>query len=154
MKKDLYSIVSEMDDEEFLAHYGVLGMKWGVRRTPEQLGHKTRKKLKKMDKKAVKVEKAADKNYQAFAKKMAKGRENGFTWLNLQDALISNSKSLKLRSEMINEIKKYAYSINTPIKDLPKDIIEMGDRAFEHAVISKQNYGALKSMWDEIMYRH
>lgn len=25
---------------EFLMHYGVKGMKWGVRRTPEQLGHK------------------------------------------------------------------------------------------------------------------
>lgn len=26
----------------FIEHYGVKGMKWGVRRTPEQLGHRTR----------------------------------------------------------------------------------------------------------------
>lgn len=34
-----------------LAHYGVLGMKWGVRRTPEQLGHK--KQMKAVQKKNV-----------------------------------------------------------------------------------------------------
>lgn len=29
--------------DEMLQHYGVKGMKWGVRRTPEQLGHRTHK---------------------------------------------------------------------------------------------------------------
>lgn len=29
-----------------LQHYGVLGMKWGIRRTSEQLGHKNLKKAR------------------------------------------------------------------------------------------------------------
>lgn len=42
-----------------LIHYGVPGMRWGVRRTPSQLGHKTRPKKKtgfldKMSKKKAK----------------------------------------------------------------------------------------------------
>lgn len=32
------------DSSDELMHYGVKGMKWGVRRTPEQLGHKQKSK--------------------------------------------------------------------------------------------------------------
>lgn len=42
--------------DNYLKHYGVLGMKWGVRRTPTQLGHKTKEqktseKKKRLDSK-------------------------------------------------------------------------------------------------------
>lgn len=32
------------DNDAYLCHYGILGMKWGIRRTPEQLGRHTIKK--------------------------------------------------------------------------------------------------------------
>lgn len=35
-----------MNDQRVLAHHGIKGMKWGVRRTPEQLGHAPSKKRK------------------------------------------------------------------------------------------------------------
>lgn len=37
-----------------LYHYGVKGMKWGVRRTPKQLGHDSDKSIKKQREKDVK----------------------------------------------------------------------------------------------------
>ncbi len=41
---------------EELCHFGILGMKWGVRRTPEQLGHKkvSYRKVEKLAKKDAK----------------------------------------------------------------------------------------------------
>lgn len=50
-----------------LEHYGILGMKWGVRRTPEQLGHKTssgtmtKRQAKKIQKERAKREAAKKK---------------------------------------------------------------------------------------------
>lgn len=52
-----------MRENEFM-HYGVLGMKWGVRRTPEQLGHKIEKlrsRNEKLSKKTVQANHKASK---------------------------------------------------------------------------------------------
>lgn len=47
-----------------LYHYGVPGMKWGVRRSPEELGHNpiSKRKQKKMDKIAKKKKMVSDYN--------------------------------------------------------------------------------------------
>lgn len=45
-----------MDDELILEHHGVKGQKWGIRRTPAQLGHKTSSgRKRKMSSTAKKV---------------------------------------------------------------------------------------------------
>lgn len=45
---------------DFLCHYGIKGMKWGIRRTPEQLGHKIKAKLGIKKKPGSKVETVKD----------------------------------------------------------------------------------------------
>lgn len=64
----------EREEAESLEHYGIKGMKWGVRRTPEQLGHKPSKLsgiFSSTKKKRVKAKKkkAADKKKKEEKKK-------------------------------------------------------------------------------------
>lgn len=56
-----------MDNE--LIHYGILGMKWGIRRTPAQLGHLTKKDSKWVKKNSEKItEKARKKSSKELMK--------------------------------------------------------------------------------------
>lgn len=83
--------------EEYLEHHGILGMKWGVRRTPEQLGHKVSKAREKFEKYGKKASTAAEAGKtKAFDKYKKKAEKTYKTELKLNEQL---QKAIKRQNE-------------------------------------------------------
>lgn len=64
-----------MDPNDELYHYGVKGMKWGIRRTPEQLGHVTKKARNTAASVSKAVGSAAKKAGSAVAKAASESKQ-------------------------------------------------------------------------------
>lgn len=98
MTNDVY--VGETFDE-YLEHHGILGMHWGVRRTPEQLGHKLAKKRKSFEKYSEKAKAAGEagnvKKLNRYTKKAAR--------INKQAVKLDKNLSKVLKKQADNDEK-------------------------------------------------
>lgn len=93
--------------DDYLAHYGVLGMKWGVRRTAAQLGNRVRSKRAQAKRKQslAKARATREKNRKAAAKRQQL----------LDKGLLSPKKmtdaELKAKIERLNLEKEFKKSM-------------------------------------------
>lgn len=86
-----------------LAHYGVLGMKWGVRKNPSKAGRKAVKKLRKIDAKRSE----AQAQSQGFTNAASKARLDAKTALTRSDRK-ELKKTAKLADKLARKSMKQA----------------------------------------------
>lgn len=109
--------------DEYLEHHGIKGMHWGIRRTPEQLGHIISRKKEKFEKYAEKAgvyaEKGKVKKFNKYQKKTEKTNKR-ITKLNK-----TLEKALKRQNENDEQIVK---------KGSVDDVLAISDRLSEEQI--------------------
>lgn len=141
MTNDVY--IGESFDE-YLEHHGILGMKWGIRRTPEQLGHRVSKKRERFEEYSAKSIEAGEAGKKRRFNRYKKKAERAYK----QEVKLSKTleKALKKQVEKDNEIVS---------KGSVDDVLAISDRLSEdqinRAIKRIQNQNRLKGLKEEDM---
>lgn len=97
--------------EEVVKHYGVLGMKWGVRKDPLKMYQKSEKALQKKKKKAAKLKTKAEKAQLKAANYLAKGKTGTQKGMNKWGRLQAKAAKKQIKAQKYsNKVEKFKQS--------------------------------------------
>lgn len=116
--------------ETELKHYGVLGMKWGIRKDPDRAYEKASQKLRKLDTKLIFKKTKADLDYEKSTKAFARAtnrkrmkKANKLTMKSNKSAL----KSEKARKKAIDWYKKMEKTFEgIELKNVSEEDVKLG----------------------------
>ena len=130
----------EVNDNE-LMHYGVLGMRWGIRRGQSaQVYSKASKKLNRLDRKA---DKAVEKAYNKKAKADKKASSFFTTEKGAKKADFKAEKAKRKAIVKANKARKWLHSMDKEFSKTPEKLsneqIEMGKKYTD--IMNRMTFG-------------
>lgn len=127
-----------MDNNE-LYHFGIKGMKWGIRRTPIQLGHATKNKIqRKNDKQALNKKARIDKKKREVLKSRSAKElykyANLFNTRELQEAYNRLQLERNIQNLVPKEVKKGQNFTQKIIKSgrTVSDLLDTGTKLYNN----------------------
>ena len=125
--------------DDVIEHHGIKGMHWGIRRTPEQLGHKVSKAREKFEKYGKKASEAGEAGKKKKLNKYTKKAEKTY------------KKQVKLSSALDKAIKKQVEAdekvINRgDVDEVLKISHRLSDQQINRAVTRLQNQQKIKGL--------
>lgn len=151
--------------ETYLEHYGILGMKWGVRKDPDKAYEKAGAKLEKLDRKATRLaSKGAAREQRALKKQSRATSAILFKRMKARSAAKATRRALQTyQKSQEKEVKAYRWNESmrkafedVKVSNMNEKYISLGEKYAKNTIdnIMRNNVSVNSMMSIEEYYRN